>query len=56
VGEVLPPAHAATVGVAEMSPADFLAAQGIRPPKTKAYRSFDEAMRAVIADVTKGVS
>jgi hypothetical protein len=54
-GEILPPAHVATTSLAEMSPAEFLAAHGIRPPKPKAYRSFDEAMRAVIADVTKGV-
>jgi hypothetical protein len=54
-GEVLPLAHVATTTLAEMSPEQFLALHGVKPPKPKAYRSFDEAIMAVIADVTKGV-
>jgi hypothetical protein len=37
-----------------MSPAAFVAQHGIRPPRPKFYRSFDEAMMAVIADAAKG--
>jgi hypothetical protein len=50
-GEILPPAHLSTVTVAEMSPAEFLAAHGIRAPKPKSYRSFDAAIRAIVAEV-----
>jgi hypothetical protein len=53
-GEILAPAHVSVASVAEMSPAEFLAAHGVRPPKPKFYRTFDAAMRAVIADVMKG--
>jgi hypothetical protein len=52
-GEVLPPARVSTVTVAEMSPAEFLARHGIRPPRPKAYRSFDEALRATITEVAE---
>ena len=52
-GEVLPPAHAETVSVSEMSPAEFLALHGIRPPKPKAYRNFDETLRAIITEVAE---
>jgi hypothetical protein len=52
-GEILPPAHVSIASVAEMSPAEFLAAHGVRSPQPKAYRTFEAAMRAVIAEVTK---
>ena len=52
-GEILPPAHVSIASVAEMSPAEFLAAHGVRSPKPKAYRTFEAAMRAVIAEVTE---
>jgi hypothetical protein len=50
-GEVIPPASAATDSVGELSPAEFLAQHGIRPPKPKSYASFAEAMRAIVAEV-----
>ena len=52
-GEILPPAHVSIASVAEMSPAEFLAAHGVQPPKPKAYRTSEAAMRAVVAEVTK---
>jgi hypothetical protein len=52
-GEILPPARVSTTTVAEMSPAEFLALYGIKPPKPKAYRSLDAAMRAIITEVAE---
>jgi hypothetical protein len=52
-GEILPPAHVSIASVAEMSPAEFLAAHGVRPPKSKAYRSLDAAPRAIITEVAE---
>jgi hypothetical protein len=52
-GEILPPAHVSTTTAAELSPAEFLALHGIRPPKPKAYRSLDAAMRAIITEVVE---
>ena len=37
-GEILPLAHVATTTLAEMSPEQFLALHGVKPPKPKAYR------------------
>jgi hypothetical protein len=53
-GEVLPPASAATATLVELSPVEFLAQHGVRPPKPKAYHSLGEALAAVIADVAAG--
>jgi hypothetical protein len=53
-GEILPPAHIAATSLAEMSPAEFLAAHGIKSPKPKAYRTFEGAMRAIITEVAEG--
>ena len=52
-GEILPPAHVSIASVAEMSPAEFLAAHGVRPPKVKAFRSLDAAMRAAVAEAMR---
>jgi hypothetical protein len=52
-GEVLAPTHVATVSVAELSPAEFLMLHGVAPPRPKAYRSLDEALRAIITDVMR---
>jgi hypothetical protein len=53
-GEVLPPpAHVSIASVAEMSPAEFLAAHGVRPPKVKAFRSLDAAMAAIVREAVR---
>jgi hypothetical protein len=49
-GEVLAPAHVSIASVAEMSPAEFLAAHGVQPPRPKAYRSLDAALAAIIRE------
>jgi hypothetical protein len=50
-GEILPPASATIATLDEMSPAEFLAQHGIKPPKPKAYRTFAAATRAIITEV-----
>ena len=52
-GEVLPPARVSSAALDEMSPAEFLATHGIRPPKPKAYRSLGVALRAIITEVAE---
>jgi hypothetical protein len=52
-GEILPPAHVSIASVAEMSPAEFLAAHGVRPPKVKAFRSLDAAMAAIVMEAVR---
>jgi hypothetical protein len=52
-GEILPPARVSTVTLAEMSPLEFLAAHGVKPPRPKAYRSLRAAMRAIITEVAE---
>jgi hypothetical protein len=52
-GEILPPARVSTANLAEMSPAEFLALHGIKPPRPKAYRTFAAAMRAIITEVAE---
>jgi hypothetical protein len=52
-GEILPPAHVSAVTVAEMSPTEFLALHGVKPPRPKAHRGLRAAMRAIITEVAE---
>ena len=52
-GEVLPPAHVSVASVAEMSPAEFLAHHGIKPPKPKSYPTLRAAMAAIVMEAVR---
>jgi hypothetical protein len=52
-GEVLPPAHISIASVAEMTPEQFLALHGIKPPKPKSYPTLRAAMAAIVTEVAE---